>query len=148
MASQVLFWMLEAPDGHAKNFTIFIGPGGIFRLAPLYDILSASPLVATGKLSRSKVKLAMKLLGKNRRNRINDIEPEHFISTAKACGMPESFMLEILQHFADQTKPVIKQLNSMLPDNFPKAVSCPIFDSLRAKAQKIEKYLLDHSRMH
>ena len=29
MASQVLFWMLCAPDGHAKNFSIQLLPGGV-----------------------------------------------------------------------------------------------------------------------
>lgn len=141
MAAQVLFWMLEAQDGHAKNFSVFIGPGGAFRLAPLYDILSASPLIATGKLKRPKVKLAMNLLGKNRHNRISDIEPQHFVSTARACGMATETMTGILERFARKADEVSRQLNAALPADFPKAVSCPVFDSLRSKAQKIEKYL-------
>jgi serine/threonine-protein kinase HipA len=28
-----------APDGHAKNFSVFLRPGGCFRLTPLYDVM-------------------------------------------------------------------------------------------------------------
>ncbi|MDZ7793771.1 MAG: HipA domain-containing protein [Spirochaetia bacterium] len=38
---QILFWMLTAIDGHAKNFSIFIEPEGRFTLTPAYDVLSA-----------------------------------------------------------------------------------------------------------
>jgi serine/threonine-protein kinase HipA len=43
MKSQVLFWLLAATDGHAKNFSVFIEPEGRFRLTPFYDILSMYP---------------------------------------------------------------------------------------------------------
>ena len=42
--AQVLFWMLRAIDGHAKNFSLFLNPGGRFQLTPLYDVLSAWPV--------------------------------------------------------------------------------------------------------
>ena len=37
--SQVLFWLLAAMDGHAKNFSIFIEPTGSYGLTPLYDVI-------------------------------------------------------------------------------------------------------------
>eukprot|EP00952_Eustigmatos_sp_NYUAD-ZCMA_P002991 13029-Eustigmatos_ZCMA.PRE.1 len=43
--AQVLFWMLCATDGHAKNFSLAIGAQGSYRLTPLYDVLSAYPLL-------------------------------------------------------------------------------------------------------
>lgn len=42
LKAQIVFWLLAAPDGHAKNFSIFLGPQGTFRLAPLYDVLSTA----------------------------------------------------------------------------------------------------------
>ena len=48
--SQILFWLLAAIDGHAKNFSIFIEPDGKYRLTPLYDIMSAYPLIAKKQL--------------------------------------------------------------------------------------------------
>lgn len=37
--------MLAAIDGHAKNFSIHLPPEGRFRLTPLYDVISAWPIV-------------------------------------------------------------------------------------------------------
>ncbi|MGH7928066.1 MAG: type II toxin-antitoxin system HipA family toxin, partial [Candidatus Binatia bacterium] len=43
LKAQIVFWLLGATDGHAKNFSIFLGPGGRFRLTPLYDVMSVQP---------------------------------------------------------------------------------------------------------
>jgi len=37
MKAQVLFWLLAAGDGHAKNFSLFLTPSS-FKLTPLYDL--------------------------------------------------------------------------------------------------------------
>ena len=47
-----LFWVLGAIDGHAKNFSLFIEPEGKYRLTPLYDIMSAYPLIAKKQLQK------------------------------------------------------------------------------------------------
>lgn len=59
--TQLVFWLLAAIDGHAKNFSLFLLPGGAFRLTPRYDVLSAHPLLGhgRGRLARQKVKMAM-----------------------------------------------------------------------------------------
>ena len=46
--TQLAFWLMAATDGHAKNFSIFLGPGGVFRLTPLYDVLSMWPIMGNG----------------------------------------------------------------------------------------------------
>lgn len=48
LCAQLLFWHLAAIDGHAKNFSLFVLPGGRYRMTPLYDVLSAWPLIDTG----------------------------------------------------------------------------------------------------
>lgn len=35
LRASIVFWLIGATDGHAKNFSIFLGPGGRFRLTPL-----------------------------------------------------------------------------------------------------------------
>ncbi|MDV2450582.1 HipA domain-containing protein [Xanthomonas hortorum] len=35
--TQILFWLIAATDGHAKNFSLMIEPGGRFRMTPLYE---------------------------------------------------------------------------------------------------------------
>ena len=36
-------------DGHAKNFSVFLLPGGAYRLTPRYDTLSAYPVLGHGR---------------------------------------------------------------------------------------------------
>jgi len=64
--AQVLFWLLAAPDGHAKNYSVFIEGGGRFRLTPLYDIMSAYPVLGhgSGLIPPEKLRLAMAFTGK------------------------------------------------------------------------------------
>jgi serine/threonine-protein kinase HipA len=57
--AQLVFWLMGATDGHAKNFSLFLYPGGGFRLTPLYDVMSAQPLV------RSKVYQASRIVQYN-----------------------------------------------------------------------------------
>ena len=59
--AQVLFWMLRAIDGHAKNFSLFRLPGGSNRLTPLYAVLSAWPVIgnAAGQWPQQELRLAM-----------------------------------------------------------------------------------------
>src|SRR4029077_7923453 len=47
LKAQVLFWLIGATDGHAKNFSIFLGRGGRFKLTPVYDVLTARPSLAS-----------------------------------------------------------------------------------------------------
>jgi len=87
--AQVFFWLIAAPDGHAKNFSVFIERGGRFRLTPLYDIMSAYPVMGhgAGMLPPEKLKLAMAFWGKTRYYEWNKIGPRHIRETARRCGM-------------------------------------------------------------
>lgn len=89
MAGQVLFWLLRAPDGHAKNFSIRILPRGRFQLTPLYDVMSVYPVLGDGpnQWSSHETKLAMALFGKNRHSEMHGIQRRHFNSTARRSAM-------------------------------------------------------------
>ncbi len=39
----ILQCLLGATDGHLKNFSVHIAPGGHYQLTPFYDLLSAYP---------------------------------------------------------------------------------------------------------
>jgi serine/threonine-protein kinase HipA len=38
--TQLAFWLMAASDGHAKNYSLFIGPGDAYAMTPLYDVIS------------------------------------------------------------------------------------------------------------
>lgn len=59
LKAQILFWLIGATDGHAKNFSVFLGPGGSYHLTLLYDVLTAQPSLEAGQIERKQMKLAM-----------------------------------------------------------------------------------------
>jgi serine/threonine-protein kinase HipA len=61
MLAQLVFWMLAATDGHAKNYSIYHHRGGGFGLTPLYDVLSTWPVIGkrADQLNIHELKLAM-----------------------------------------------------------------------------------------
>jgi serine/threonine-protein kinase HipA len=59
LKSAIVFWLLGATDGHAKNFSLFLSPGGGFRMTPLYDVVSAQPSVNANQIGLNQYKLAM-----------------------------------------------------------------------------------------
>jgi len=84
----IAFWLLGATDGHAKNFSVFLSPGGRYRMTPLYDVLSAQPNVDAGQIRHNRFKLAM-AVGDNRHWVVDQIAPRHFIQTARSAGVGE-----------------------------------------------------------
>ena len=136
--SQILFWMLAATDGHAKNFSLRIEPGGRFRLTPLYDVLSVYPIMGRGprQLDPHRAELAMAVTGTNRHRRLRDIRRRHWNETARACGVPdgaESWIAELL----DGVEPAIARVETELPGDFPDAVATRIFGGLRDAARHL-----------
>lgn len=119
--AQILFWLLGATDGHAKNFSIFIGPGGSYRLTPLYDMLTTQPILDRKQINRRHMKLAMSV-GKRRRYRIDKILGRHFVQTAERAGLPESLARSSIEEIADSAKSAMAQMESILPADFPEFI--------------------------
>lgn len=136
--TQILFWMLAAIDGHAKNFSIFIEPEGRFSLTPVYDVLSAYPVMGRGpgKYTVEKMRMAMAVHGKNRHYRWNNIVPRHWIHTAEAAGLDTSVAEDLLADLAKKTPKVIDTVSGRLPEQFPVEVAEPIFKGLAAAAKR------------
>lgn len=139
MASQVLFWMLRAPDGHAKNFSIHLLPGGRYRLTPLYDVMSAYPVMGDGpnQWSPRELKLAMALVGKNRHYEVERIQRRHFNSTARRFGYGETAET-LIQELIERTPAVIGEVQRALPPGFSDEVAVKVLSGLRAAASVLE----------
>ena len=136
--AQVLFWMLCATDGHAKNFSVFIEPHGRFSLTPLYDVISAYPILGTGKnqLAPQKAKMVMAVRGKNRHYRWAEIQPRHWISTATKVGLEATAEEDVLA-LAKQAPGVVDRVSALLPMDFPETVSSRILEGLLRSAERL-----------
>ncbi|MFO5801403.1 HipA domain-containing protein, partial [Klebsiella pneumoniae] len=119
MKFMVFQWLTGATDGHAKNFSIYLLPGGSYRLTPFYDIISAFPVLGGTGLHLRDLKLSMGLNAtKGRKTEINAIYPRHFLATAKAVNFPREQMLAILQEFAGHVPQAIESARRTLPADF------------------------------
>ncbi|GLQ80742.1 toxin HipA [Mesorhizobium huakuii] len=114
----ILFWLIGATDGHAKNFSIFLSPGGRFRMTPLYDVLTAQPSLDTGQIPRKKFKLAMSV-GKNRHYSVPDIMPRHFLQTADIAGVGTPVMRRVFDDIAENVEKQADEVIVSLPRGFP-----------------------------
>ncbi len=125
---QVLFWLLAAPDGHAKNFSIIIERGGRFRLTPLYDIMSAYPVLGHGRglIPPEKLKLAMSFKGKNRQYGWGRIGPRYIRETARLCGF-KGTIDAVIERLLAGIPNTLREIAGSLPDGFPTTISEPIF---------------------
>ncbi len=112
--AQIAFWLMAATDGHAKNFSVFLHPGGGFRSTPLYDVMSTQPLFDTGQLRRNQMRLAM-AVGDNRHYRVHDIMPRHFAQTAAKAGMYPAVIPDIVEELRSQMPLAIDTLRNALP---------------------------------
>ncbi|WP_412757645.1 type II toxin-antitoxin system HipA family toxin [Legionella bozemanae] len=137
--AQVFFWLIAGIDGHAKNFSLFIEPEGKFRLTPLYDIMSAYPLIKKKQLQIQKIKMAMALKGKNNHYHWHTLQHRHFIDTAKEASYSPERAEIILNEMLAQTDSVIQEVSKQLPSSFPNNISEPIFEGLQKTKQKLEQ---------
>lgn len=138
MKAQVLFWLLAATDGHAKNFSLFIESQGRYRLTPYYDIISMYPAVGGRGIDRRDVKLAMGLTGtKGKKYAIEQIFPRHFFQTAEDVGFANESMEDILSEFAQSMEAVVTKIRNQLPADFPASIRDTILHGMQVKARRL-----------
>jgi serine/threonine-protein kinase HipA len=129
MRANIIFWLIGATDGHAKNFSIFLSPGGRFRMTPLYDVLSAQPSLDANQVQRKKFKLAMSV-GKSRHYEISEIMPRYFFQTAEAAGIESGLVTTIFDDLIKNAVRVSEAVMKDLPKGFPQAMSDSILAAL------------------
>lgn len=134
--AQLVFWMLHATDGHAKNFSLFLRPEGAFEMTPLYDVLSAYPFLGEGigKLSPHDARMAMAVRSKNAHWKMKQILRRHWQALGTRYGLGVDALIDEL---VQQTPKAIAQVQTQLPPDFPPTVAEPIFQGLLASAQRL-----------
>jgi len=138
LKAQIVFWLLGATDGHAKNFSVFLRPGGRFRLTPLYDVMSVQPAVDAKQLRRNKMKLAL-AVGDNRHYAVHEIMPRHFLQTAAKSGIPASAVQSILSELLEAGQSAVRKATEELPAGFPEELAQSIVSGLRARMRLVDQ---------
>jgi len=123
LKTNILFWLLCAPDGHAKNFSLKIDAGGTFRLTRLYDVMSIYPVLGrgAGAFDVHKVNLAMAPPGtKNRHFAWAEIMLRHWEVAAKALKVDvdvRAYVEELADTAEDAAQRVVDRMPSDIDQN-------------------------------
>jgi serine/threonine-protein kinase HipA len=139
LSAHFLYWLMAAPDAHAKNFSLYLEQQGRFRMTPLYDVLSLHPVIGKGKgqIFDRKVTLAMGLERRAHRYGWSTMQRQHWLDTAKLCGA-EHIMQTIMDETLHSLPQVLDCLERQLPQDFPQDVAQPIFNGMRKAALRLQ----------
>ena len=137
LKAQVLFWLIGATDGHAKNFSIHLRSGGKFKLAPLYDVLTAQPAVDDAQIRHNKFKLAMSI-GNSKHYDILGIRRRHFLETATAASLSIIGTNAMIDDIIATSNHCLEQVANSLPMDFPEFIHHSVSSSVKARVQWLE----------
>ncbi|WP_138471244.1 type II toxin-antitoxin system HipA family toxin [Poseidonocella sp. HB161398] len=136
LRAQLLFWLLGATDGHAKNFSLALRPGG-FRMTPLYDVLTAQKAMRDGQIRQNRMRLAM-AVGEGGHYRMNEVVPRHYLQTARAAGYGVALMEALMQEVAGQAEAAAERTLAALPEGFPQDLASAALDGVRDRRRLLE----------
>lgn len=136
--AQIVFWLLAATDGHAKNFSLHLERDGRFRLAPLYDVLSVYPILGrgAGALDACDARLAMAVVGKNRHYMLAGIRRSHWNEMARACGFSAGADA-LIDALVERVPAALRAVAQLLPPGFPARVHDTVFAGIEAAAARL-----------
>lgn len=140
--AQLLFWMLCATDGHAKNFSLFLRPHGDFQLTPLYDVLSAYPVLGEGpaRISPHKARMAMAVRSRNAHWNMREILRRHWLALGGRHGVVTDDGRQVqcvIDDIVTRTPAVISAVRAMLPAGFPTSLADSILEGLQDAAGRL-----------
>jgi serine/threonine-protein kinase HipA len=137
----IVFWLIGATDGHAKNFSIFLNPGGRFRMTPLYDVLTAQPSLDGHKVQSKNFKLAMSI-GTSRHYKVQDIIPRYFHQTAAAAGIAADLVQSVFEDIVANAMVTTERMVSDLPADFPEQLVASTTIAMAHRIKLVEASLM------
>jgi serine/threonine-protein kinase HipA len=134
MKANIAFWLIGATDGHAKNFSIFLSPGGRFQMTPLYDVISAQPSVDSKQVLWKQFRLAMGF-GTKPHYQIRQIAPRHFFETANQAGIGQEVIESVIDELLEGAAFAAHSVVSRLPRDFPDQIASSIVKGIKRRLQ-------------
>lgn len=137
--TQIIFWVLAAIDGHGKNFSIAHLPRGDYHATPIYDVLSAHPVIGTGKyqIPPHKARLAMAVRGSTNHYLIETIRRRHWIAQSQQVGLGAAAAEQLIEEVIESTESVIGKVGNLLPHGFPMDMAEAVFGGMRRQSAKL-----------
>jgi len=138
--AQIVFWLIGATDGHAKNFSVFLSPGGGFRLTPFYDVLSAQQAFDANQIPHKSYRLAMSV-GKSRKYKILDIAGRHFVETGREAGLGPTIIREVITSVLEAAGTATDKAIAEMPNDFSVQIYECIKLAIDSRLGKLEEAL-------
>lgn len=135
--ANILFWLMGATDGHAKNFSIALMPGGRFRMTPLYDVLTVQPTYDQGQIQRKDFKLAMRF-GKSNHYKIENIYGRHILETGVEAGLSKDAVGSLFDELHQDVPKAIEKTIKELPKGFPAALIDSVQGAISNRLKRLE----------
>ncbi|WP_425072797.1 type II toxin-antitoxin system HipA family toxin [Sagittula sp. S175] len=132
----VIFWLIGAPDGHAKNYSLFLRPGGGYAATPVYDVLSGQPALDAGQVRHGQFRMAMSL-GDRRHYRFDAVTGRHFVQTAVAGGLSAERARALVEAVAEAVPEALEGARAVLPAGFPEALVASVEAGVRARLGRL-----------
>jgi len=116
--ANILFWLMGATDGHAKNFSLALSNRGRFHMTPLYDVLSLQASVDQKRLQHKDFKLAMRV-GESNQYAVERIQGRHFVHTGVQAGLSRRVIANLFDSIHAETEKAVVKTCEELDSNFP-----------------------------
>lgn len=103
---------------------------------PLYDVLSAWPIIGEGPnlVSEHDARLAMALRGKSVHYKLREIRVRHWQALAQRCGAPGVW--EATLRMAQDVRGVMQRVQAQLPSGFPSQIWCTVSEGVQRQADQ------------
>lgn len=137
--TQLVFWLLAATDGHAKNFSIFHLPGSRYRATPLYDVLSAHPIIGTGanKVAPQRATLAMAVRGTQNYYNLQQIQRRHWLYHARQVGLGVAAAEAVIANVLNAVSDVVASISAQIPPGYPQDLADAILQGLTRQRDRL-----------
>ncbi len=116
--ANILFWLIGATDGHAKNFSLALSSRGRFRMTPLYDVLTLQTSVDQKRLPHKDFKLAMRV-GQSNQYNVERIRGRHFVDTGVQSGLSRKSVADLFEKIESEYKAAMDATCNELDPGFP-----------------------------
>lgn len=138
LKAQILFFLIGATDGHAKNFSLFLEPQNGFKLTPMYDVMTVAHHAQERTLDRQKYRLSMHF-GEKRRYRIHDIRGKDIMWTARKAGYPTEITQHIIQDISYNWEETFNKALDTCPYEIPEYLSAAIYTEIKTRMKQLHQ---------
>lgn len=103
-------------------------------MTPLYDILTAQPVLNVRQIEYKQMKLAM-AVGNSRYHRFDQVYGRHFVQTAARSGVSKPRATALIEEIADRADAALDATEKALPMSFRAGVADAVRGAVKERVR-------------